>query len=73
MWTGGSFLQLMMLSGVDIADSRLIEARVHSRQTQREDDDAQSERDRHSDKRRGEAWEFFEEAHEPVCLRKSAI
>lgn len=54
----------MILSSGDIAASGLIEARVDPGQRQREHGDAQSERDRHSDKRRGEAWEFFEEAHE---------
>jgi hypothetical protein len=28
---------------------------------------------RDADKRRGNAWEVFEEAHEPVRLRKIAI
>jgi hypothetical protein len=53
--------------------SALIEARIDPGQRQREDDDAQSERDPDSDKRRGEAWEFLKEAHESVRLRKSVI
>ena len=51
----------------------LIEAGIHPCQRQSEDDDAQGKRNRDADKRRGKAWEFFKEAHEPVRLRKIAI